>query len=148
MPVTVGTRGSTPLQSHRQRAAVEKIGGPVEVSQLTEAGAEETRRRGPHSGRAAVDKVEGVHLWPAVKLRLDLLRVCVRGQLLAGTPHHQEQAVFFGLRHPELGGAHLTDLVHGGVRPHLQGLGCATTVQLVQRHPQVVLRKTDGQTDI
>lgn len=117
----------------------------MEVSQITEAGAKETSWRGPHSGRTAVDKVEGVNLWPAVKFCFDLLRVGVRGKLLAVSPHHQEQTVFFGLQHSELVGTQLTDVIYGGMRSHLQGLCCAPAVQLVERHPQVILWIMDGQ---
>lgn len=78
-----------------------------------------------------------------MELRLDLLRVAVRGQLLAAALHQQEQAVVLGVGHFKLVGAQLTHLLHGGVRSDLQGLGRAAAVQLLQRHPQVVLR--DGQ---
>lgn len=116
----------------------------MEVGQLAEAGGQEVGGGGPPGGHPAVHEVERLHLGPAVQLCLDLLRVGVRGQLLAAAPHHQEQGVFSGLTHPELAGAQHAHLVHGGVGVHLQGLRRAAAVQLVQRHPQVVLRSAGG----
>jgi len=104
------------------------------------------RRRGADAaaGHAAEDEVEGRGLRAAVELRLDLLRVGVRRQLLAAALRQEEQAVVLRVRHFELVGAHATHLLHGGVRAHLEGLGRAAAVKLLQRHPQVVLRGAEG----
>lgn len=77
---------------------------------------------------------------PAVELSLDLLRVGVWGKLLATALHQQEEAVVLRVGHLELLGTQLAHLLHGGVRSHLQCFGCATTVQLLQRHTEVVLK--------
>lgn len=84
----------------------------------------------------------------AVQLSLYLLRVGVWGQLLAAALHQQEQAVVFGVRHFELAGAQLAHLLHGGIRLHLQGLGCAAAVQLLQSNPQVVLRDSQRRRSV
>lgn len=84
----------------------------------------------------------------AVQLSLYLLRVGVWGQLLAVALHQQEQAVVFGVRHFELAGAQLAHLLHGGIRLHLQGLGCAAAVQLLQSNPQVVLRDSQRRRSV
>lgn len=44
-----------------------------------------------------VDEVEGLCKGPTVELGFDALRVCVRGQLLAGVLSDQKQCVVLGV---------------------------------------------------
>lgn len=63
-----------------------------------------------HDGRDAevqvrhppVEEVEGLHEGPAVELGFDSLRVCVRGELLAGVLSDQKQSVVLGVGDLEL----------------------------------------------
>lgn len=75
-----------------------------------------------------VDKVEGVCTGPTVELCFDSLRVCVRGELLAGALNDQEQCVGVRVRDLELVGAERADLLGGGVRMDPQGFGRAAGV--------------------
>lgn len=63
-----------------------------------------------HDGRDAevkvrhlpVEKVEDLRVRAAVELGFDSLRVCVRGELLAGVLSHQKQRIVLGVGNLEL----------------------------------------------
>ncbi|TNN72385.1 hypothetical protein EYF80_017424 [Liparis tanakae] len=134
--VTVRWRWSC-HEARRLLTEVIRVGaGTGGRGEVVEVGREVRGRRRGAGGHAAEDEVEGRGLRAAVELRLDLLRVGVRRQLLAAALRHEEQAVVLRVRHFELVGAHAAHLLHGGVRAHLERLGRAAAVQLLQRHPQ------------
>lgn len=74
------------------------------------------------------DEVEWCCLGSAVELGFDLLGVCVRGELLAGTLRQQKEGVVLRVGNFELFSADLTDFICGGVRAHHQCFGCAAAV--------------------
>lgn len=91
-------------------------------------------------GHLPVDEVEDVRERPAVQLGFDPLGVRVRGELLARVVGDQEQGVILRVGDLELVGAEGADLLGGGVRVHLQGLGGAARAQLLQGNAKEVLQ--------
>lgn len=89
---------------------------------------------------ALVDKVEDVGLWPAVQLGFDFLRVSVLCQLLPRFVNKEEQAVLLRVPHLKLFGTELTHILGGDVRPHKEGLSRAATVDLLERHSEIILQ--------
>lgn len=88
-----------------------------------------------------VKKVEDVCTGPAVELSFDSLRVCVRGELLAGVLSDQKQCVVLRVGDLELVGADWADFLCCCVRVDDQGFGRAASVHFLQGYTEIVLQR-------
>lgn len=95
-------------------------------------------------GYPPVHKVEDVCTKTAVELSFDSLRVCVRGELLAGVLSDQKQCVVLGVGDPEFVSTQRADLFCGGVWVDKEGFGCAARIQVLQGYTEEVCLDVQG----
>lgn len=106
------------------------------VSIVHDGGDAEVKIRHP-----PVDKMEDLCAGPAVKLCFDSLRVCVRGELLAGVLSDQKQCIVLRVGDLEFVSAEWADLLCGCVRVDDQGFGRAARVYFLQGYTEIVLQR-------
>lgn len=95
-------------------------------------------------GHPPVEKVEDVCTGLAVELGFDALRVCVRGQLLAGVFCDQKQCVVLRVSDFELVCAEGADLLRGGIRVDEQGFGRAAYAHFLKGYTEIVCLDVQG----
>lgn len=88
-----------------------------------------------------VDKMEDLYTRPTVELGFDSLRVCVRGELLAGVLSDQKQCVVLRVRNLEFESAERAGLFCGGVRVDDHRFGRAACVHFLQGYAEIVLQR-------